>query len=508
MKKNIFIDQLLKQAESDKILFVEKGKSYTASQIYDRSITLASGLQKEGLKAGDTAVIATMPGIEFLQIIYATMLLGVKVAIIDPEMGRDNYMAKIRQLQPQWGFIDYRLLFLQEHPLLRYVYFRLKRDGIYVPYNKGMTAIATGNRLPIFQKHIALKRIQKKDTFIRNVEEDHNPSEEYIITYTSGTLNEPKGVVHTFESIGKSIEHITSTLGTSDGQSIATHLPHYMLLGVCAGIKVHVWDKNLSAAGKIEFITKYRITTIFGPPVEIQELIQHCEENKISFPKSVQHILMGSAPIHVPFLKRLISYVDASTRLTCLYGMTENLVIATIDGREKVAYGCKGDVLGDPMEGVALKIAVDGEILIKSCQMYSRYLHQADKPEWHKSGDLGYIDAQGKLILTGRKKDMIIRKDFNIYPALYETTIKNIPSVTEAVLIGKYSEDLADEVVYLCVETSQPMTKEAIHKQLLKGPYSIDQQAIPDHIIFCEIPRSGRQFKIDRKSLRDQIKMQ
>jgi acyl-CoA synthetase (AMP-forming)/AMP-acid ligase II len=100
---------------------------------------------------------------------------------------------------------------------------------------------------------------------------------------------------------------------------------------------------------------------------------------------------------------------------------------------------------------------------------------------------------------------MIIRRDFNIYPALYEGTIKKIPGVNEAAMVGIYDENNHDEILYLAIENSDP-TVDGISNLLAKGAFSIDKQAIPDVIFKMNIPRKGRQDKIDRSAIVNYIK--
>ncbi|NJL74875.1 MAG: hypothetical protein HC892_07440 [Saprospiraceae bacterium] len=100
---------------------------------------------------------------------------------------------------------------------------------------------------------------------------------------------------------------------------------------------------------------------------------------------------------------------------------------------------------------------------------------------------------------------MIIRGNFNIYPGLYEPTIHKIKGVKEAVMIGLYNHQKADEEVILVIDGEKDMTSQEVMKQLTFGAYSIDKEAIPDRIVFMKIPHSGRQNKIDRKLLANHL---
>lgn len=496
--------QRLENCRKDIPILIKGKQKIFPSEVFNASVALAKNLSKHGMRANDRIVIAAEPGIDFLKIIYASMLLHTQVAIIDPEMGRDNYQAKLEQFNPQWAFVDSRLLLLQEHPILRWLYFKWSKTGLYFPKRKGLKIISTGKWMPIFQSHLSLKKLLQDNgasTIIRPSQKDH----EYIVTYTSGTMSTPKGVLHTFSSLEKSFEHIVRLLGNPEGQRIATHLPHFKLIGINAGIPIHIWNYKSSAQEKIDFIEKNQITTLFGPPSDYLELIAACKQLDRKLPACLQHVLLGSAPVFSAFLKNLTMHLHDHTKITALYGMTENLLVAHIDGREKINYAAAGDPLGKPVEGIEIKIAEDGEILLRSDQLYARYWHLTKREEWHATGDLGKLDDNGYLIMTGRKKDMLIRRNQNIYPGLYEPTIHKIKGVTAAAMVGIYNEEKHDEVVYLAVEKSNGLTKEKLLQQITYGKFSIDQEALPEEIIFMSIPRKGRQNKIDRKRIKELI---
>jgi acyl-CoA synthetase (AMP-forming)/AMP-acid ligase II len=338
----------------------------------------------------------------------------------------------------------------------------------------------------------------KKDTYTEGVSD-------FLITYTSGTIAEPKGVVHSFDSLFNSLNLIGELLNPEKETLIATYLPHYMLIGFSVKIPSILYNPKLNPIEKLAFFKANNVTTIMGPPSDFVPMIEHCEATKTQFPDSMQHLLLGSAPVTRRFLRRLSDVLPSHTRITCLYGMTENLLCATVDGRFKMDYDCEGDLLGKPAMGVDIKI-IDNEIVLNSNQLFSRYFHLKSRNDYHETGDLGAFDDNNLLILRGRKKDMIIRRNLNIYPAIYEATINRINGVTEAVLVGVYDDTIHDEKVYLIVEGADFLNKKDLLTQLKTGAYSIDNEAMPDDILFMQLPRSGRQHKVNKAVIRDIIK--
>ncbi|NJL74874.1 MAG: acyl--CoA ligase [Saprospiraceae bacterium] len=398
---NYFIEALKKYLPSDIVLFEGK-QSITAGQLFDSAQQLATSLLENGVNKGDKVIIVVKPSIEFLQVMYANMMLGTIIAIIDPEMGRENYLAKLKQFSPHHAFVDSKLVFLNEHPLLKFAVLKWNKSVPSFPKLKNCHLFTTGIALPLFQKHKHISSLIK-NTMRPFTTEMIKEEEEFLITYTSGTLSEPKGVVHTYSSITNSIKHLTAVLQNNKDEIIATHLPHYALLGINAGIKVHLWNNRMSASEKIAFMLKEKITILFGPPSDFIPLIAYLKQYHAVFPKSLKNIYLGSAPIYNSFLSMLVPLAE-QVKITCFYGMTENLMVTFQDGRNKMLEELEGDLVGFPFPHVNISIAEDGEICIHSDQLYAHYWQMEKIKSVHHTGDIGRVDEQGRLILMGRKK--------------------------------------------------------------------------------------------------------
>ncbi|MBW6498585.1 MAG: acyl--CoA ligase [Bacteroidales bacterium] len=499
---NSFIE-ILEAIDPERTVLTDSGRKISAGRLLADSLSIAHSLLDKGVKKGDRVLLTVKPGIDFLRVIYANMMLRTLVAIIDPEMGRENFQAKLKQFNPQHAFADSRLVLLNEHPVLKYLVLRFRKSIPSLPRLKKCNLFTTGPFLPLIQKQTHIRHLIKKSApeFHLEVARENDP---FLLTYTSGTLSEPKGVVHSFSSLGKSIDHLSNLLKQNNDLSVATHLPHFMLLGINSGVGVFLWDNEWQPKRKIEFIRHHQITTLFGPPSDYIPLIEYLAKHSILFPESIRNIYLGSAPVFTSFLKKLIPLVP-NAKITCLYGMTENLMVCQQDGREKANYSGEGDLVGKPFPGVKLSFGVDKEVFVESGQLFSQY-YMIDTPTLpHPTGDLGRLDKKGNLLLLGRKKEMIIRGNFNIYPGLYEPTINRIQGITEAVLLGVYNRKKEDEEIVLVAETDGSISSEEIMKKLKSGPHSIDKEAWPDKIVLMHLPRSGRQKKVNRKMLQQII---
>lgn len=497
--------ELLENKPQHEHVLYQNGASYTVADMLRYAEHIACHLHIQGFQEKDRAVLIAEPNIEFISTLYAIIMLKGTAAIIDPDMGTDLFFNRLKQFSPQWLFIDYRLVLLQRFTFLRRLYERLKSNAFFVPYVEFVKYVIMGKSLSWlgYKKNII---DYKKE--VPNVKTEWQKSahiHHFLVTYTSGTLDVPKGVLHSDRSITTSLKMLGQKIGKYQGCHMVSYLPHFALIGIQANVKVFLWKKEMKIADKIMFVAQHDIHIFFGPPVEMNEILDYCIENDLPFLPSMKYILLGSAPVYTSFLKKLLAHTDAEVE--CLYGMTENLLVSSIKAEEKIAYEGNGDIVGMPFDGVKVAISDEQEIMIQSNQLFSGYLKQAPLNEdaFHPTGDLGFLDSQGRIVLTGRKKNMIIRKEYNIYPGLYEPIINKIPKVEQAVMIGKYNENSADEEVYLIVETKQKITSQQIMTQLKHGNYTIDVSALPDHIVFADIPRRGRQQKIDYAVLKKMI---
>ncbi|MBX9245661.1 acyl--CoA ligase, partial [Actinotalea ferrariae] len=243
-------------------------------------------------------------------------------------------------------------------------------------------------------------------------------------------------------------------------------------------------------------------------------------------------MLVGGAPVTATLLRRA-QRVLPRTRWAGVYGMTEILPVAVVEADEKIAAeqrDASGDLVGRPLAGVRARIdesVVDadaapgvGELVLGGPSLMRGYL--LDGPgtrdvDEHRTGDLARRDDEGRLVLVGRTRDMLIRGTTNIYPGLYESRLA-ATGFGDAFLVGVPRPEDADELVVLVlvpeapgvtdgpgesdrpVRITDPGALEAEVRRRL--PDVLDHAAMPDHVVLADrVPLRGRSRKPDRAAL-------
>ena len=223
-------------------------------------------------------------------------------------------------------------------------------------------------------------------------------------------------------------------------------------------------------------------------------------DSGVALPRSLRQVLLGSAPVLPPLLRRARAALPG-VELLAVYGMTEILPVAIATAEEKLAHD--GDLLGRPLPGVRARVAEDGELMVSGPNLCRGYLGSPPLTE-HATGDLARLEGD-LIVLTGRKKDMILRKGTNVYPGLYEPAITRLLGVAAAVMIG-VPDEIGDERIVLVLVPAPDAGPGLAARVQASLPDLIDVYALPDEVVVLpELPLSGRTRKIDRSALRTRL---
>ncbi|MFC3984903.1 class I adenylate-forming enzyme family protein [Streptosporangium jomthongense] len=316
-----------------------------------------------------------------------------------------------------------------------------------------------------------------------------SPDQPAAVIFTSGTTARPRGVVHTRGSLAAGLELFREAFPLGPGDVVHTD---QLMLGLPALLAGATW--SLPGGGDLaEELAARRATHTFAVPVHLDRLLRRTPR----LPETLRYLLLGAAPAPAGVLRRA---VESGPRVLSVYAMTEALPIAIASAEEKLAHS-GGDLLGAPLPGVGVRIADDGELFVSGPHLAQRYLGEEPLTEI-ATGDLARVE-DGRLVLLGRKKDMILRDGVNIYPGLYEPAIAALPGVAEAAVVGIADAETGDEEVVLAVVPAEGYDETLLRKAL---PEIVDALAIPTRIETIDaFPRSGRADKLDRAALRELV---
>ena len=289
-----------------------------------------------------------------------------------------------------------------------------------------------------------------------------------VIIFTSGTSGRPKAVVLSHRGVLAGLQmllHITGRLPQDVDDSagaVALHTgPMFHIGGVQTLIRaVTVGDTLVMPAGRFDagealrLIEQWQVARWSAVPTMVSRVIEHPEAASRDL-TSLRSLTVGGAPLTPEFVAKIKAGLPSVTpRVPTGYGLTENGGQATAaSGRDTTE---RPGTCGRPLPCVEIRMGAgqengDGEVLVKSPTQMLEYLGDEESPidaeGWIHTGDLGRIDDDGYLWITGRSKDLIIRGGENIAPAAVEEAIGRVEGVVESAVFGVPNSDLGEEVM-------------------------------------------------------------
>ncbi|GIF95868.1 class I adenylate-forming enzyme family protein [Catellatospora citrea] len=501
------VEQVLAQASrtpSAVALVAGDGKELSYGELRRRVLSVRHGLREHGLRPGDGVLFSVRPSPESLVLAIAVVAAGGCVIFADPGAGPEMFTARMRLARPRWSAAE-SVLYAASR--LRPVRAYARRRGLLLPNLSALDVarhVYTGRRLPgVPTGALALKRLLKAPP--TELDEGTDPGAPAAVIFTSGTTARPRAVVHTGASLSAALGLLRERVPVGPGDVVHTDQLMLGLPTLASGARWSLPPLTGSAALFAEQLRQRRATHTYCVPVRLAEVLDAAGG---PLPPSLRHLLLGSAPAPAGVLRRAVAAAPQAEVLS-VYAMTEMLPVALATAADKIAHvagGDTGDLLGAPLPGVRVSLAADGELLLAGPNRSPGYLGEPPSP-WLPTGDLARLDAAGRLVLLGRKKDMLIRGAFNLYPGLYEPAITALPGVAEAAYVGVPDPVHGDERVVLAVVADDPAAAAALPARLRRDlPGIVDHDALPDDIVVLPgLPRTGRGRKVDRQALRDLV---
>jgi len=317
----------------------------------------------------------------------------------------------------------------------------------------------------------------------RDRESDHDlgpapASDDPVIQlYTSGTTGKPKGAMlshfnflETFRAMQRA-QIPWNTYTPDDISLVAMPVSHiggtgWALSAILSGAKCVIaaeFDPNTV----LDFVAHERITKLFLVPAAIQIVLRDPRARRTDY-SCIQYLVYGASPIPLDLLREAVAVFGCG--FAQAYGMTETTGIVTALGPEDhdVAGNARMRSAGLPLPGVemavwdadgcALPPGATGELVVRWVGNMKGYWNMPEATAatitadgWLRTGDAGYLDADGYVFIHDRVKDMIVSGGENVYPAEVESAVFGHPDIAEVAVIGVPSEMWGEEVKAIVV---------------------------------------------------------
>lgn len=253
------------------------------------------------------------------------------------------------------------------------------------------------------------------------------------IVYTSGSSATPKAVAHSLENHITSAQSACAALGLGSSDRWLLSLPLWHVSGISIVFRCTIARAEMVVPDPgmplIEALSSYQITHVSMVPTQLIRVLEQAQAP----PRHLRAVIVGGGPMPQGVLKMAI---NKGWPIRTTYGMTETTSMVTLS-KKNPSPGSSGYVL----RGNELKIAGDGEILVRSPAIGLGYLNVdtivniADDSGWLHTGDLGRLDDNGELYVLGRKDNMFISGGENISPGEIEHILCGVQGVQNAVVV-------------------------------------------------------------------------
>ena len=355
-----------------------------------------------------------------------------------------------------------------------------------------------------------------------------DPHDVVNMQYTSGTTGFPKGVMLSHYNIGNNGFFIGENQKFSEKDRVCLPVPLFHCFGCVLGVLAAVnhgtcmvilegFDPLLIMAS----VEQEKCTALYGVPTMFIAILDHPMFSKFDFSTLRTGIMAGSnCPVHV--MEQVIARMNMKD-ITICYGLTEASPVMTytrIDDDFRLRVETVGRALPhidvkviDPETGRTLPAGSQGEVCCHGYNVMKGYYNNPDATGetisddgWLHSGDLGIMDEDGNLSITGRYKDMIIRGGENIYPREIEEFLYRMEEIRDVQVAAVPSEKYGEEVGAFIIRREGATIDESDVKDFCRG--KIARYKIPRYVHFIDhypMTASGKIQKYRLTELSEQI---
>ncbi|MBV9166497.1 MAG: long-chain fatty acid--CoA ligase [Solirubrobacterales bacterium] len=346
---------------------------------------------------------------------------------------------------------------------------------------------------------------------------DRDESDTAVILYTSGTTGTPKGAELTHANLLGNCERARSLFDLGSDRVTLGALPLFHSFGQTCAMNATIGGGGMltllprfEAAKALEIIERDRVNVFEGVPTMYGALL-HSPERERFDTSSLEVCASGGAALPVELLRGFEQAFGCEVLEG--YGLSETSPVASFNHPERER---KAGSIGTAIRDVEMKVVDDhdspvpvgevGEIVIRGPNVMKGYWNRPDATEevmrggWLHTGDLATVDEDGYFFIVDRKKDMIIRGGYNVYPREVEEVLYEHPAVREAAVVGLPHDELGEEVGAAVVLKEGAQTTAQELSEYVKGQVAAFKY--PREVWFVEDLPKGPTGKILKREIK------
>lgn len=431
----------------------------TFAELESLSNRYANALVVRGFEPGGRVLVMIRPGFDFIAVTFALFKIGAVPVMIDPGMGLRRMFDCLRSVDIH-GFVGIPLAHVMRG--LRPEVFRSVRAMVTVAAH-GLPGAASLSRIA--------SRCDDRFDLLRTA-----PTDTAAILFTSGSTGPAKGVVYEHGMFDAQVRMIQSCYGIEPGEIDLPAFPLFALFSTAMGMTSVIPPMDPSRPGRadpakiVRTLLDWNVTSTFGSPAVWKKVAAYGSAAGAKLP-SLRRILIAGAPVPPATIAALHRMLSPDADVFTPYGATESLPVSSIGGREILADCadrtrrgagiCVGRelaevdvkiirVVDEPIEtwtdGLVVPEGELGEIVVAGPMVTRHYFGhpRADALSkiidgdrvWHRIGDVGYRDTEGRLWFCGRKSQRVVTPTGTLYADQCEAIFNEHPDVHRSALVG------------------------------------------------------------------------
>jgi len=483
-----------RQPDTTAIIFPREQRRLSFAELDRLSDRIAHGLIGAGICSGVRTVLMVTPSPEFFALTFALFKVGAVPVLIDPGLGIKNLKKCFAEAEPH-AFIGIpkahlaRLLFGWGKRSLRTLV-TVGRRLFWGGSTLAELSTEHGEDIPF-----TLAPTQKDDVA--------------AILFTSGSTGAPKGAVYSHGNFAAQVEALRTIYGIQPGEIDLPTFPLFALFAPALGMTAVIPEMDFTRPGSVDpvkiinAIKTHGVTTMFGSPALINRVSRYGVEHKVKLP-TLKRAISAGAPVPAAVLERFTSMLNPGVEVFTPYGATEALPVCSIGSGEilgatrQITDAGGGVCVGKPVEGVRLEVieitddpifywneslkvptGKIGEIIVQGAQVtrgyYNRpeadHLSKIRDPEtgsfFHRMGDLGGRDQDGRVWFCGRKSHRVETAAGPLFTIPCEAVFNTHQQVFRTALVGIGTPGELRPVLCVELEKGAQSDQNALREELL-----------------------------------------